>query len=104
MAILAPIATSGITEVRTSLTCGIDHINTVNLGADPDGGTVTAGTLTVRAKSVSGAEFEAITPNTIDLAAPIHLQLCGKIEEYEFTVTGFAGTATKVYIALDATA
>lgn len=103
MALLAPIATSGVTNIKTSDYCGINDINTVNLGLDPDGGTVTAGTLTVRAKSVAAAEFEDITPNTIDLSAPLHLRICGKVEEYEFTVSGFAGTAASVYISLDST-
>ena len=104
MALLAPIATSGVTNIKTSEYCGINDINTVNLGLDPDGGTVTGGTVTIRAKSVAAAEFETLSVNTIDLSSPVHLRICGKIEEYEFTVSGFAGTAPSVYMSLDSTA
>ena len=76
------------------------YINTVTLAPNQTG-TVTGGTLTVKCKADGAAEFEDIDPNTIDLASPQRLEIQGKVGAYSFTVTGFAGTATELYIGLD---
>ncbi len=76
------------------------YINTVTLAPNPTG-TVTGGTLAVKCKADGAAEFEEIDPNSIDFAAPQRLEIQGKVGYYSFTVTGFAGTATELYIGLD---
>lgn len=81
--------------------------NTIVYAGPVGSGTVTAGTLTVTAKIPDSTVFE--TPkdsagsalNTIDLAAPETLNLFGPIQQYEFTITGFAGTATEIFLSLN---
>lgn len=97
MTIAYPIATSGTTELPARSRA---YINTVTLAPNPTG-TVTGGTLTVRCKADGAAEFEDITPNTIDFSAPLRLEIQGKVGVFEFTVSGFTGTATELYIGLD---
>ncbi|MCP4090269.1 MAG: hypothetical protein GY746_10805 [Gammaproteobacteria bacterium] len=76
------------------------YINTVTLAPNPTG-TVTGGTLTVQCMADGAADFEDISPNTIDLASPQRLEIQGKVGKYSFSVSGFAGTATELYIGLD---
>ncbi len=80
----------------------VAYTNTVTLGKDPEGGTVTGGTATIRAKASGAAEFEDFTPNTIDFSAPERLEIKGAVDEFEITIVGFAGTASKVYLGFDA--
>jgi hypothetical protein len=76
------------------------YINTVTLAPNPTG-TVTGGTLTVKCKADGAAEFEEIDPNSIDFSAPQRLEIQGKVSYFSFTVSGFAGSATELYIGLD---
>ncbi|MEE9459612.1 MAG: hypothetical protein V3V84_07615 [Candidatus Bathyarchaeia archaeon] len=80
--------------------------NVVTYGG-PVTGTVTAGTLTINCKAPRGLVFESPKDsegnvlNTINLASPQKLNIPGKIESYEFTISGFAGTATEIFLPID---
>lgn len=84
----------------------VNEKNTVVYAGVKDG-TLTAGTLTVNARVPNSTVFETPkdsdgnTLNTIDLAAPETLNLYGPIEAYEFTISGFTGTATEIFIGLN---
>lgn len=74
--------------------------NTVVFGGGVDG-TATAGTITLLAKAPHSTNFETPSSNVINIATPVHLNIVGKIEEYDVTVAGFAGTATQIFVVLD---
>lgn len=98
MAAIKKLSTTA-TDVIIAAPTNRGFYNSVTLGENADG-TITAGTLTVECKAPNAAEFEAPTVNTVDLSAPLRLQIEGIIQDYSFTITGFAGTATEVPIAL----
>ena len=62
-------------------------------------GDATAGTITVLVKGPGSTNFETPSSSTIDIAAPARLEVTGSIYEVQFTVTGFAGTATELVIS-----
>lgn len=74
--------------------------NTVSYGGGVDG-TATAGTITLLAKSPFAVNFETPPSSVINIATPVHLNITGKITEYDVTVAGFAGTATEIFLNVD---
>lgn len=78
------------------------HLFNTVVYSGPVSGKVTAGVLTINVKSPGGTVFEVPKDssgsplNTIDLAAPETLNIQGRIVEYEFTMSGFSGTATEI--------
>ncbi len=99
MATVKKISTTAMEQVIANPWTS-SYYNVVALAA-PSSGEVTGGTLTVECLAPKAAQYESPTVNTIDMAAPARIEIQGKIESYRFTVTGFAGTATEVSIALD---
>ncbi len=102
------------TDVRIAVTAsGLDfpnpvaRKNNVVTYGGPITGTATAGTLTINCKAPGGIVFESpkdsdgVVLNTIDLASPQKLNIPGKIQSYEFTMAGFAGTATEIFLSID---
>lgn len=73
--------------------------NTVAFGGGVDG-TATGGTITLLAKSPGAINFETPSSNVINIATPVHLNISGKITEYDVTIAGFLGTATEIFIIL----
>ncbi len=70
--------------------------------ADPDSGTQTAGTMTFQALVPLAADFESLSPNTIDIASPATLKIDNQVvQKIRVTLAGFAGTATAVNLALN---
>jgi len=82
--------------------------NTVVYGG-PVGGTATAGTISILAKAPDAVAFETpkdddgVDLNTINIASPEKLNIPGKIQEYQVSVAGFAGTATEIFFVVDST-
>ena len=70
--------------------------------ANPIGGDQTAGTLTFRAKAPYASSFEDISPiNSIDIAAPVSFIIeKSPVVQLEVVLSGFAGTASDVQLAL----
>lgn len=69
----------------------------------PHGGTATAGTIAIRAKVPGALDFESITGvSDIDLSAPVTQTIENTpIAHLEFTLSGFAGTASELKIAVN---
>ena len=63
----------------------------------PELGTM-SGTLTINAKAPGSSVFETIPDNVIDLSATQTLIFSGAIEEYQFILSGFSGSATTLII------
>ena len=62
-------------------------------------GSVTAGTLKVEAKSPGDDSYRAIPDcDAIDLKDPIPRLFTYGVNQYKFTVSGFAGDAKQIYI------
>lgn len=79
---------------------GNDFIS-ISLAA-PDSGTQTAGTMTFEGRVPGAADFEALSPNTIDISAPVTLKVDNQVlEKLRVTITGHAGTATAVNLSLN---
>ncbi len=79
---------------------GNDFIS-ISLAA-PDSGTQTAGTMTFEGLVPGAADFEALSPNSINIAAPVTLKIDNQvIEKLRVTVTGHTGTATAVNLSLN---
>lgn len=92
-----PIATSGVTEIKTNQ----DFLyNFVTIAPDPEGGTQTGGTVTLRAKPVGQKDYEDFTPNSLNIGAPSVITIETPIQELECTVSGFTGTASNVSIGI----
>lgn len=53
---------------------------------------VSAGTLVVKARKPGSSIFESIPDNTINLASPHSILFEGTVADYEFTLSGVAGT------------
>mgnify|MGYP003676076728 CR=1 FL=1 len=66
----------------------------------PTEGTMTAGTFTFKCRPMGGATFNDVPDNVVDLsdAEVLQVQFTGSVEAYEFTLSGFTGTATKLII------
>ena len=70
--------------------------------AAPDSGDQTDGVMTFQGLVPLAADFEAISPNTIDIATPATLKIDNQVvEKIRVTLDGFAGTATAVNLALN---
>lgn len=69
-----------------------------DLCVKPTEGTMTAGTLTFKCRPMGGATFNDVPDNVVDLSDPLQVQFTGSVEAYEFTLSGFTGTATKLII------
>lgn len=70
--------------------------------ADPDTGTQTGGVMTFEALAPGSADFEALSPNTINIGAPTTLKIDNQIvEKVRVTLAGFTGTATAVNLAFN---
>ena len=80
--------------------------NVVTYGGPIDG-TATAGILTINCKAPGGIVFESPKDssgsvlNTIDLAAPQKLNIPGRIEQYDFSIAGFTGSASEIFLSID---
>lgn len=71
--------------------------------ADQDGSeTQLTGTLTFEGRIPGATDYEAITPNVIDIAAPVSLTVQNQIlDSVRVTIAGFTGTATNLNISLN---
>ncbi len=73
----------------------------ISLAAN-DTGTQTTGVMTFQGLVPGAESFEALTPDTIDIAAPVTLKIDNQVvEKIRVTLTGFTGTATAVNLALN---
>lgn len=70
--------------------------------AAPDSGDQTAGTMTFQGLVPGSADFEALSPNSIDISTPATLKIDNQIvEKVRVTLAGFTGTATAVNLSLN---
>lgn len=71
--------------------------------SDPDAGTTQlTGTLTFEGRVPGAVDYEALSPNSIDIAAPVTLTVQNQIlDSIRVTIAGFTGTATNLNIALN---
>ena len=91
------MASFKITAVDGTYTRTLNTGKFHQISVKPELGTM-SGTLTVTAKAPGSAVFEDIPDGTIDLSATQTVIFSGAIEEYQFVLSGFSGSATTLII------
>lgn len=96
MQVITIPAVDGVYTSKADLNAkGIVPGHQLTIGFD---GTVTAGTLTIKAKGPGGTVFETIPDGLQDLTAPLSILFTFVATEYELTLAGFTGTSTKITV------
>ncbi len=85
-------AVNGTYEIKHS--SPVDRLH--DLAVDTTG--VTAGSLAIRGRKPGATYFEDIPDSPIDLATPKSILIEGSVQEFEFVLTGFAGTAVTIEV------